>query len=1032
MFSPEQLLILMQTLPSGWGLVAVNGEKAAYQSNWQHTPLTPAQIADEIRRNPHCQAVGVLCGTPSGGLLFVDHDGTSCDPLIERLSGLPLDQALPKTMSVTSGRPGRYQNIYRISEQYWDEIATKKIKTGAIGDDGKAEQLEFRWDGCQSVVVGAHPLTGCYQWVNAPANCAIAEAPLWMIEQMLKAPSVEKPSVMALGDVPLEVCLGRADRHFIQQGAPEGQRNDIGAKLARNLIGTANYLRSIGQRLAGEPWDLFEQFCDRCSPPIGDKERDQIWHSAEKSHPSASLSEDKIQNCLSAWNRKQAIRAVGSSNPPSPVAPDQAVKVVVDQTANEIRALLGQNLSDADLQTQKILLRSQGIASEREFNALWESIEADLEATASRPDRATEIDKLLQFGRSDLSLTALLPGGSMLPQLMARQAELLGSTEAAMLLTLLPIIATLAQVGTRLELIQATGFYALPILYTGVCGESGTAKSPTGKTILQPLFKLQADAEQAYQERVEEWKEEWKEAKANPEPGELPPPTPVPREYYVTDVTREAIALVQSQQPERGFLGYMDELSAVIGGQNQYRNGKGTDKEALLSGRDGTGLKVNRASGKRIFTAVSAYSITGGTQPDTLQHLMGDFTDGSGQWSRFLWTCLPVKPMVYPSPSESNIAEAIAEILYATYRQVDQFTPKTYTLSLEALDASKQWFGQLEQKRLAEARQALRSVYAKAKGNTGEVALLLHLLKAAIAQEEPADQVSLETFTAAITVIKHCLRQVQIIHSWGAETMGELPPALTRIIALSDRKGLISAGDVQAEVKALRQEKATKIRALFTELAHLGKGVTEGEGIRLKFRSTATTTFTDRAVFTGPITVHESVAKNEANRLIPEFTDFTDHFVEQDVLPKVASSDFADRAAFTDPITVHTSVAKTESSEAFPAFTDPTDQFLDQEALPATATPALVSEDSIQAVEGFQIWDTVEVSKDKLTPVLVQAVEANPDDHTIFGTTGQIEKLYSVKSRGLHSHYTALVRLAQGGIREFPTIFLKRLEVAHA
>jgi Bifunctional DNA primase/polymerase, N-terminal/Protein of unknown function (DUF3987) len=586
MFSPEQLLGLTQTLPSGWGLVAVNRAKAPYQNNWQHTPLTLKQIAVEIQQNPHCQAVGVLCGTPSGGLLFVDHDGASCDSLIERLSELPLDQALPKTVSVTSGRPGRYQNIYRIPEQYWDAIATKKIKTGTTGDDGKAEQLEFRWDGCQSVVVGAHPLTGGYQWVNAPADCAIAEAPLWMIEQMLKAPSVDKPSVMVLGAVPLEVCLGRTDRHLIQQGAPEGQRNDTGAKVARNLIGTANYLRSIGQRFEGNPRDLFEQFCDRCTPPIGDKEHDQIWQSAEKSHPSASLSADKIQNCLSAWKRKQANRAIVSSTPPAPAATDQAVKVVVDQTASQIRTLLGQNLSDAELQTQKILLRSQGIASEREFNALWESIEADLEATASRPDRAAEIDKLLQFGRSDLSLTALLPGGSLLPQLMARQAELLGSTEAALLLTLLPIIATLAQVGTRLELIQATGFYALPILYTGICGESGTAKSPTGKTILRPLFKLQADAEQVYQARVEEWKEEWREAKANAESGEPPPPAPVPREYYVTDVTREAIALVQSQQPERGFLGYMDELSAVIGGQNQYRNGKGTDKEALLSGRD--------------------------------------------------------------------------------------------------------------------------------------------------------------------------------------------------------------------------------------------------------------------------------------------------------------------------------------------------------------------------------------------------------------------------------------------------------------
>ncbi len=95
MFSQKQLLALTQALPSNWGLVAINGQKAPYQSNWQHTPLTPAQITAEIQQNQHCQAVGVLCGTLSGGLLFVDHDGASCDPLIESLYSTRLGSGLP-------------------------------------------------------------------------------------------------------------------------------------------------------------------------------------------------------------------------------------------------------------------------------------------------------------------------------------------------------------------------------------------------------------------------------------------------------------------------------------------------------------------------------------------------------------------------------------------------------------------------------------------------------------------------------------------------------------------------------------------------------------------------------------------------------------------------------------------------------------------------------------------------------------------------------------------------------------------------
>ncbi len=46
-------------------------------------------------------------------------------------------------------------------------------QTGVIGDDGKAEQLEFRWQNLQSVLPpSVHPTTGEYRWVD---GCAIDE-----------------------------------------------------------------------------------------------------------------------------------------------------------------------------------------------------------------------------------------------------------------------------------------------------------------------------------------------------------------------------------------------------------------------------------------------------------------------------------------------------------------------------------------------------------------------------------------------------------------------------------------------------------------------------------------------------------------------------------------------------------------------------------------------------------------------------------------------------------------------------------------
>ena len=189
-------------LPDDWGYVAVDGQKRPYQPAWQENPLSKDALLAELSSG-RARAIGVCCGVPSGGLLFLDHDGKSASTLLSDWN-LPLS-SLPRSWVVKSGRDGRMQIIYRVPEQYWDGIATRKYKTGVIDDDGKAEQVELRWNGCQSVVAGAHPQTTGYYWVpgHGPGDREIAEAPAGLIERMLKpqpapAPLIEyKPSAAA-------------------------------------------------------------------------------------------------------------------------------------------------------------------------------------------------------------------------------------------------------------------------------------------------------------------------------------------------------------------------------------------------------------------------------------------------------------------------------------------------------------------------------------------------------------------------------------------------------------------------------------------------------------------------------------------------------------------------------------------------------------------------------------------------------------------------------------------------------------------
>jgi predicted P-loop ATPase len=193
----SSLLDQLAALPDHWGFVAVGHGKRPYQPQWQKHPLTKQQLTAEIEAG-RAVAIGVIAGPQSGGLLFVDHDGISAGEILDKL-GVPL-RDLPKSWAVTSGRDGRLQIIYQVPEQYWSDIRTRKFKTGKSDEEGKPEQLELRWTGCQSVVAGAHPITGTYRWLKGrhPNDLPLAEAPLALIEQMLpQEPPAPQPLLPA-------------------------------------------------------------------------------------------------------------------------------------------------------------------------------------------------------------------------------------------------------------------------------------------------------------------------------------------------------------------------------------------------------------------------------------------------------------------------------------------------------------------------------------------------------------------------------------------------------------------------------------------------------------------------------------------------------------------------------------------------------------------------------------------------------------------------------------------------------------------
>lgn len=244
------LLAQLDQLPDSWGFVAVGNDKRPYQAEWQKHPLDKQALAAEITAG-RAVAIGVLAGPASGGLLFVDHDGLGASEVLETI-GAPL-RDLPKSWAVTSGRDGRLQIIYAVPEPFWPTIKTTKLRSSI-----KGEQLELRWAGCQSVVAGAHPITGAYRWLKgrSPSDLTIAEAPSVLLQQMQR----HQPDPIPLIRLP-ESDTTRA-RDFLDR-IPTGLADDYDSWVR---VGMA--LHSVGDDALLQDWISWSATSGKFEPGV--------------------------------------------------------------------------------------------------------------------------------------------------------------------------------------------------------------------------------------------------------------------------------------------------------------------------------------------------------------------------------------------------------------------------------------------------------------------------------------------------------------------------------------------------------------------------------------------------------------------------------------------------------------------------------------------------------------------------------------------------------------------------------------------
>jgi len=441
-------------------------------------------------------------------------------------------------------------------------------------------------------------------------------------------------------------------------------------------------------------------------------------------------------------------------------------------------------------------------------------------------DLLAEVEELSQLDQG--SGLSLLP--EILESPLKRLAGWLNLPPEAYYLSLLCAAASQISNRTRLELDRGTDYNVPPILWGGIVGETGSRKTPIINAITSPLDAIQADLEQLYRARLEAYQIELREYERTKREAKVDPPVePKPTDLYVSDFTLEALCQVLGRQPERGLLVSLDELTTFFKSMDAYRNGKGSDRARWLEFYNARALKVDRKTTGRFYVPQTSISIIGGIQPSVIRGLWEqDKTGEDGLWARFAWVRIPITP----SPGiQEGATYDLSELLKSLYRNLGRLPDRTYRLDRQGIRIWNEWHHEIDRQILAEPSDILRASLPKTKDRAARIALVLHLIEAAVeGNRDPDTVIPAETLTKAICFTRWLQGQTRLLY-------GELGvvdnPEAARILRFVNRfKG---CGSVKAKQVVQwwspksDRPKAAEARKFMEKIVRLGWAVPNGD-----------------------------------------------------------------------------------------------------------------------------------------------------------------------------------------------------------
>jgi hypothetical protein len=376
----------------------------------------------------------------------------------------------------------------------------------------------------------------------------------------------------------------------------------------------------------------------------------------------------------------------------------------------------------------------------------------------------------------------------------------------------LPALAAVAACigGSRIVRLKK-GWSEPSVIWSVIVGDSGTLKTPAYVKAVQHLFDIQQDLRRDYDQEHRTWAEQIREyrnrsrrARGGRGSQGPPPAEPPYRQIVTSDITIEALAESLENNPH-GILVARDELAGWLGSFRRFKGRDGgSDLPNWLEIFRAGAINVDRKTGekKHYFVRRACVSITGTTQPRTLQRSFSEEFLESGGAARMLIAWPPRRPKTW-SPleihpdTEATFHALLDAARNLAFRQVAgrNNVPNVLRLNAEAQDV---WIGFVNSwgQEQAQFDGELAAAFSKLEAYCGRFCLLYHIADhLRLGKDDLQTPVGIEAVTAGITLARWFAAEAARVYSMLSES-DEQRDARRLIEFIRSRGGQITVRDL--------------------------------------------------------------------------------------------------------------------------------------------------------------------------------------------------------------------------------------------